>query len=124
MYSTDEIINDVEAWLVTGKLNTRMLAENFEFNSPFWKQANKDDFIKQFENPAEYQKTALSKITHFDPLIKYKDATQKQFSIILKYHTKNGSHVYESVMGVVENGLLREMRSIYDLNETKVALEL
>lgn len=112
MYTIDKIINDVEIWLVTGKLNTKMLSGNFEFNSPFWKKANKTDFIKKFEDPTEYQKTALSKITHFDPLIKYIDKTGKHFSIVLQYHTKNGSHVYETVIGTVENGLLTDMRSI------------
>lgn len=124
MYTIDEIMNDVEIWLVTGKLNTKMLSDRFEFNSPFWKKANKSDFIKQFEDSTEYQKTALSKITHFHPLIKYTDKTGKHFSIVLQYHTKNGSHVYETVVGTVENGLLIDMRSIYDLNETKAALEI
>ncbi|OGV28322.1 MAG: hypothetical protein A3E88_02690 [Legionellales bacterium RIFCSPHIGHO2_12_FULL_35_11] len=124
MYTIDEIINDVETWLVTGKLNIQMLSENFEFNSPFWKKANKNDFIKQFEDPTEYKKAALSKITHFDPLIKYKDDSGKQFAIVLQYHTRNDQHVYETVIGTVENGLLTDMRSIYDLNETKEALEI
>ena len=123
-WTIEEIMNLVESWLVTGALNSDILAENFQFNSPFWKGANRAEFIAQFGDPQAYQETALSKITHFDPLIQLKSADGKHFVIALQYHTKNGSHVYETVLGAVSDGLVTEMRSIYDLDETKRALDL
>lgn len=123
-FSINEIMNVVEKWLITGELNTDILSDHFQFNSPFWKNANKIEFIEQFGDPTSYQKTALSKIIHFDPVIKLIDANNKHFAIVLQYHTKNGSHIYETVFGIVEDGLLIELRSIYDLNETKKALEI
>ncbi len=118
----DQIIDVIETWLVSGKLNSDVLSDNFQFSSPFWKNANREEFIKQFGDPTSYQETALSKINYFDPVIKLKDTDEKHFAIVLQYHTKNDSHVYETVFGTVENGLLNELRSIYDLDETKRAL--
>lgn len=123
-FTADEILNFVETWLITGELNTTMLADNFQFTSPFWKGANKSEFIKQFGDPKSYQEVALSKITHFDPVIKLKDIEAKHIAIVLQYYTKNGNHVYETVFGTVINGKLVELRSIYDLDETKKALEI
>jgi hypothetical protein len=123
-FTADEILNFVETWLITGDLNESMLAENFQFTSPFWKGANKSEFLKQFGDPKSYQEVALSKITHFDPVIKLKDFNEEHVAIILQYHTKNGNHVYETVLGTLANGLLVELRSIYDLDETKKSLEL
>jgi hypothetical protein len=42
-------------------------------------------------------------------------------TIILQYHTQNGSSVWEAVLGTVEEGMLVELRSIYDLEATKKA---
>jgi len=122
--SVDQIIDAIKKWLVTGELNTDILADDFEFSSPFWKKANRLEFIKQFGDPTSYQEAVLSKITHFDPVIILKDTNEKYFTIVLQYHTKYGRHVYETVFGVIENGLLIELRSIYDLDETKHALQL
>jgi hypothetical protein len=123
-WTIEEMMTLVEVWLVTGALNPDTLADNFQFNSPFWRDANRAEFIAQFGNPKAYQDTALSKITHFDPVVQLKAADGQHFAIVLQYHTKNGGHVYETVFGVMSDGLLAEMRSIYDLNETKMALDL
>lgn len=120
----DQIIDVIETWLVSGKLNSDVLSDDFQFSSPFWRDANKTEFIKQFGDASSYQETALSKINYFDPVIKLKDADEKHFAIVLQYHTKNDSHVYETVFGTVKNGSLAELRSIYDLNETKKSLEI
>ena len=101
-----------------------MLAENFQFISPFWKGNNKAEFLNKFLDPTEYKKVSLSNITKFDPLLRFKEITGNHFAIILQYHTKNGCHIWETVLGKVDNGLLIELRSIYDLEATKKAHEL
>lgn len=68
--------------------------------------------------------TSLSKITKFDPIIKCISSDSKHFSIIVQYYTKNGGRVYEALLGTVTNGLLVLLRSIYDLEATKKALDL
>ena len=124
IYTIDEMMNCVEKWLLSGELNPAILSDKFQFTSPFWKGANKDEFLVQFGNPATYKETALSKITHFDPVIQLKSSNDKHFAIVLQYHTRNGNHVYETVFGTMDEGLLIELRSIYDLNETKKSLEI
>jgi hypothetical protein len=49
---------------------------------------------------------------------------ENKFAIILQYHTQNNNSVYETVLGTIMEGKLIELRSIYDLNETKIALDL
>lgn len=120
-FTIEEIIGLTETWLVKGNLNPDMLAENFQFISPFWKGNNKTEFINKFLDPTEYKKVSLSNIDKFDPLLQFKGLDGKHFSIILQYHTKNGSHVWEAVLGKVEEGMLVELRSIYDLEATKRA---
>lgn len=122
MYFTiEEIVDLTETWLVKGDLNPDMLAENFQFVSPFWKGNNKTEFIKKFLDSTEYKKVSLSNIDKFDPLLQFKGLDGKHFSIILQYHTKNDNHVWEAVLGRVEKGMLVELRSIYDLEATKKA---
>jgi hypothetical protein len=120
-FTVEEIIDLTETWLIKGDLNPDMLAENFQFISPFWKGNNKAEFIDKFLDPTEYKKLSLSNITKFDPLLQFKGLDGKHFSIILQYHTKNGSSVWEAVLGTVEDGMLVELRSIYDLEATKKA---
>lgn len=117
----EEIIDLTETWLINGDLNPAMLADNFQFISPFWKGSNKAEFLDKFLDPTEYKKLSLSNITKFDPLLQFKGLDGKHFSIILQYQTKNGSSVWEAVLGKVEKGMLVELRSIYDLETTKKA---
>ena len=42
----------------------------------------------------------------------------------MKYKNKNGSKVWEAILGAIENGKLVELRSIYDLEATKKAHNL
>lgn len=123
-FTVEEIINLTEVWLVKGDLNPDMLADHFQFISPFWKGNNKSEFVAKFLDPTEYIKASLSNITKFDPLLQFKGMDGKHFSIILQYHTANGSNVWEAVLGTIENGMLVELRSIYDLEATKKAHEL
>lgn len=120
-FTIEEIINLTETWLIKGDLNTDMIAENFQFISPFWKGNNKAEFLSKFLDPTEYKKVSLSNIYKFDPLLQFKGLDGKHFSIILQYHTMNGSHVWEAVLGRTEDGKLVELRSIYDLEATKKA---
>lgn len=120
-FTIEEIIDLTETWLVKGDLNPDMLAENFQFISPFWKGNNKIEFINKFLDSTEYKKVSLSNIDKFDPLLQFKGLDGKHFSIILQYHTKNNNHVWEAVLGRVEKGMLVELRSIYDLEATKKA---
>ncbi|SRR5579883_385618 len=122
-FTIDEIMNLIEKWLVSDELNANILSEKFQFTSPVWKRANKMEFLAQFADPKSYKEVALSKITQFDP-IQLKNSDNKHFAIILQYHTKNLCKVYETVFGIVEDGLLVELRSIYDLDETKKVLEI
>ena len=123
-FTIDEITNLIETWLVSGDLNPMILSEKFQFTSPFWKGANKTEFLAQFGDPKSYQEAVLSKITHFDPVIQLKSSNGKNFAVVLQYHTRNDNQVYETVFGTVADGLLVELRSMYDLDETKKALEL
>jgi len=124
-YRLEEIINCIEIWLVKGDINDDILDDNFKFISPFWKGNDKAEFLDKFLDPTVYITTSLSKITSFDPVMKFKNTSNNNsFAIILQYHTKNGNSVYETVLGNVLNGKLIELRSIYDLNATKIALEL
>lgn len=66
----------------------------------------------------------MSNILRFDPIIKLKSDDNEHFSIILQYHTKYGISVDEAVLGTIENGLLLELKSIYDLEKTKMAHRL
>ncbi len=123
--SLEQIADFVETWLLEGNIEANMLADNFKFISPFWKGNNKAEFLDKFLDPTTYITTSLSKIIKFDPVIKFKSISDdNNFAIILQYHTRNGSSVYETVLGTIKDGLLIELRSIYDLDETKKALEL
>lgn len=123
-FTPDELIAATENWLVKGDLNPDVLSENFHFISPFWKSSNKKAFLAKFIDSTEYKEKSLAKILKFDPIIRLKDDAEKHFTIVLQYHTKNQHSVYETVLGTVNNGLITELRSIYDLTETKVALDL
>jgi len=120
----DDLIDQTAVWLTTGDLNPAILAANFQFISPFWKSSSRAEFIDKFENSADYKNKSLSKITKFDPIIKCTSRDSKYFSIIVQYFTDNGSSVYEALLGTVADGLLVELRSIYDLDATKRALGL
>ncbi len=120
-FTIEKIIELTETWLISGDLNPEMLSENFQFISPFWNGNNKAEFLNKFLDPTEYKKVSLSNITQFDPLLRLKEIAGDHFAIVLQYHTKNGSHVWETVLGKVDNGLLVELRSIYDLEATKKA---
>lgn len=120
----DEIVDAIEKWLVTGELNEFILADDFHFISPFWKSNDKAAFVAKFLDPTEYREKSLSNILKFDPIIKLQSEDKKHFSIILQYHTKYGVSVDEAVLGTVENGLLVELKSIYDLEKTKQAHRL
>ncbi|MBP9743310.1 MAG: hypothetical protein KBD37_08130 [Burkholderiales bacterium] len=124
-FTLEQIANCIEIWLTNGYIEANMLADNFKFISPFWKGSNKNEFLDKFLDPTTYTNTSLSKIIKFDPVIKFKSISDdNNFAIILQYHTRNGSSVYEAVLGTIKDGLLIELSSIYDLNETKNALEL
>lgn len=62
--------------------------------------------------------------SHFQFTSPFWKTSSKDHFIVLQYHTKNGHSVYETVLGTVEQGLLTELRSIYDLSETKKALQI
>lgn len=123
-FSVEMIMDWVLEWLVSGNLHVEMLSNHFQFSSPFWKTSSKDHFIDKFKNSTTYQETSLANIVKFDPVIKLKGLDGNHFAIVLQYHTKNGHKVYETVLGTVEQGLLTELRSIYDLSETKKALQI
>ena len=123
-FSIDELIDFTETWLIKGDLNSAILADNFQFISPFWKSNSRLEFIDKFQNSSDYKDKSLSKITKFNPIIKCISPDSKYFSIILQYYTNNGSSIYEAILGTVADGMLVELRSIYDLEATKKALEL
>ena len=98
--------------------------DDFHFISPFWQSNDKDVFLAKFLDPKEYQEKSLSNILRFDPIIKMKSDDHQYFSLIFRYHTKYNVSVDEAVLGIVNNGLLTELRSIYDLEKTKKAHRL
>ena len=123
-FSMEELVDHTENWLIKGDLNAAILADNFQFISPFWKSSSRAEFIDKFQNSPEYKDKSLSKITKFDPIIKCSSSDLRHFSIIVQYYTSNGSSIYEALLGTVADGLLIELRSIYDLEATKRALDL
>jgi hypothetical protein len=124
MYSIDQLINSVQHWLTVGELDVSILANDFEFNSPFWKKANRAEFIEQFQDPTDYTNTALAKIIKFDPIVRCVSEDKNYFTITLTYHTRNDHSVTEVIHCRVNDGLIQKMVSIYDLAETKAALGL
>jgi hypothetical protein len=125
LYSIEKLIEEITTWLKTGEIDPAILADEFKFISPFWLGNNKTEFLNKFQNSSQYKETSLSKIMHFDPVIPFKSLDGRYFSIILQYHTTNEQSVYEAVLGKInEQGLLIELRSIYDLSATKNALQL
>ncbi len=120
-FTVEELLHHTETWLITGKLNPAILADDFQFTSPFWKGRNKAQFVEKFLDPTEYKKASLSNIIKFDPVLQFKGLDGRHFSIILQYYTKNGSSIWEAVLGTVAEGKLVELRTIYDLEATKYA---
>ncbi|MSP53819.1 MAG: hypothetical protein EXR81_06190 [Gammaproteobacteria bacterium] len=123
-FTIDQLIDYIGKWVVTGELNEAMLADNFHFVSPYWKSYDKPTFIEKFRDPTEYQQKSLSNILRFEPIFRLKSDDHRNFSIIFQYHTKYGISVDEAVLGTIENGLIVELRSIYDLEKTKQAHQL
>lgn len=122
--ATAQIANAITSWLMTGELDIRFLANNFVFQSPYWKQATREEFIGRLVNATDYKETALAKIVKFDPIIVTYSDDQQYFNIYLTYFTKNGLSVNECVLGRIEGEKLSLLISIYDLEETKQALEI
>jgi hypothetical protein len=123
-FTIDELLDYTLDWIVTGNLNPAILAESFHFISPFWQSNDRDTFLSKFLDPTEYQEKSLSNIIRFDPIVKMKSDDQQYFSLIFRYHTKYDVSVDEAVFGTINNSLLTELRSIYDLEKTKKAHQL
>lgn len=98
--------------------------ENFHFVSPYWQSYDKATFLEKFLDPTEYLQKSLSNILRFDPMFRLKSDDHKNCSIIFQCHTKYDISVDEAVLGTIENGLIVELRSIYDLEKTKQAHHL
>ena len=105
-------------------MNPDVLSDDFVFSSPFWQQANKKTFLDKFLDPTEYIEKSLSNITAFDPIIRCVSNGGDYFTLVLKYHTKNGCCVDEVVVCRVEGDLITSMNTIYDLAQTKQAHNL
>lgn len=124
-FPLENLMDKVSTWVTTGELDPTIFSDEFKFISPFWLGNNKAEFLNKFLDPTQYKTASLAKITHFDPVFFFKSLDEKHFSIVLQYHTTNGHSVYETVLGTVNNvGLISELRSIYDLEATKKALQL
>lgn len=112
-------------WLTTGQVTPDILAEDFQFISPFHQTKDKAKFLEDFQNRDDYKNRILSRIQKFDPIITCISPQRDYFTIVLQYYTDRGYQVWETVLGKVNQaGLLTEMRSIYDLALTKQALGL
>ena len=122
--SIQEIAAAIKQWLVTGDISPELLADEFQFSSPYWKEASRDQFIQQFCLGDDYKNKVLSKITKFDSMITLFDETHTYFSITLRYTTNNGTSVNEAVLGKTDGSFLTQLTSIYDLTETRKAFEL
>lgn len=118
------LMDFVETWLTTGDLNSEILSDSFTFSSPFWNKANKNEFLSKFLDPGEYIEKSLKNIIKFDPIIRCISYSQQYFTLVLRYHTKNGTSVDEVVLCEIKNNLLFSMKSIYDLSLTKKAHNL
>jgi hypothetical protein len=112
-------------WLTTGKVDASIFADSFQFISPFHQEKDKTKFLEDFQNKTYYKDRILSGIKKFDPIIQLISPTLDYFAIVLQYSTQNGESVWETVLGKVNaEGLLLELRSIYDLAATKKAHQL
>jgi hypothetical protein len=47
----NELIESIKVWLKTGEINPDILAEEFVFSSPYWKRANRKEFLEKFLDP-------------------------------------------------------------------------
>ncbi|WP_150467419.1 hypothetical protein [Francisella sp. SYW-9] len=122
--TTRELARAIEKWLIKGTLNPNILSENFKFSSPFWKHANREEFLNKFLDPSEYIEKSLSNIIRFEPTILCISEDEKYFTLTLKYHTKNGYSVDEVVVCEIQNRCIANMNTIYDLELTKKAHNL
>jgi hypothetical protein len=106
-------------WLMNGAVYPEILAEDFRLISPFHQEQNRSEFLKNFQDKGYYIDRILSNITQFDPIIKLVSESKDYFAIVINYHTKNGHNVWETVLCKLNaQGLLTEIRSIYDLQQT------
>ena len=125
LFTIEQLLEKVSTWLTTGKIDSTILADEFKFVSPFWLGSSKIEFLDKFQHSSQYKEVSLSKIIRFDPIIPFKSLDGRYFSLILQYHTNINQSVYEAVLGTINDaGLLTELRSIYDLGATKIALQL
>ena len=124
MFKMNEIKEAVERWLVTGELNASILANDFTFSSPFWQQANRENFIDKFSDPTAYIEKSLSNIVKFDSFVYCISHDNRYFTLTFTYYTKNGCSVDEVVLCKIKDGLLQSMKTIYDLSQTKKAHNL
>ncbi len=123
--SGDNTIQKTLAWYTKGHIDPTVLADNFLFKSPYYKDKNKAEFIHEFNDTDFYRTKVLAKIKTFDPLVTLKSDGHDYFAIVAEYHTYSGHNVYETIFGKLDSaGLLVELRSIYDLQETKEAFQL
>ena len=67
-YCVKHLISAIQTRLVEGKLNASVLAKDFYFSSPFWKEAAKAEFLEKFLDLTEYIEKSLYNITSFDPI--------------------------------------------------------
>ena len=123
-YTINEIIEYTKHWLFTGEIFLDFLADDFRFISPFWESNDKEAFIRKFVHTTDYKDKALANITGKGPVLVMKSDDGKYFSIIFEYHTRYGVSVDEAILGTIEDGKLVEMKSIYDLEKTKLAHNL
>ena len=65
----NKIIDKTCEWVFTGKLDVDMLAENFHFSSPFYKEHDKAKFLADFKVSTFYKDRVLSGIKNFDPVL-------------------------------------------------------
>ena len=122
LFTIDNIIEKTSTWVRTGALDPAILSDEFQFSSPFHKEKNKAQFLADFKDKTFYKDDILSNIINFDPLLYFKGTDASHFAMIFQYHTKFGHSVWETVLGKIDkDGLLVELRSIYDLEATKKA---
>ncbi len=123
-YSLEIIAEKLRTWLTTGKFDAELIANDFQFNSPYWQNLNKQEFVSTFLNSTDYEDITLKKIKSFDLVESFVNLKTNHIAIISIYTTKNNITVNESLFAKVKNNQLSRLTTIYDLDETKKALDI
>jgi len=58
-FTVEQLLDYTEKWLTSGELNDLILADDFQFISPYWKSNSREEFIAKFQGSQDYQRVLV-----------------------------------------------------------------